>query len=202
MIKYVYLKDLPRISGIKKFDKVVFTTILKSLLDLLALTGKQVPSDLTDSNATYNELISKVLGKYFDKPIDYGYIRPYDSFDADDLNEMGEDFAYRIITILNDTHERYVTILNEYASAKTHLMDNVTSNTLSKRKYNDTPQNSNASDPYEGDDYISNFTSFDTTNSTEFATKMARLREIQEGYDNIMAEWVEEFRRAFMEENL
>lgn len=202
MIKYVYLKDLPRITGIKKFDKVVFTTILKNLLDLLALTGKQVPSDLTDSNATYNDLISKVLGKYFDKPIDYGYIRPYDSFDADDLNEMGEDFAYRLITILNDTHERYVTILNEYASAKTHLMDNVTSSNLSKRKYNDTPQNSNGTNPYEGDDYISNFTSFDTTNSTEFATKMARLREIQEGYDNIMAEWVEEFRRAFMEENL
>ena len=200
-LNYIYLKDLPRISTLGRYDKVVCTTFLKDLLDLASLSSKQIPSDLTDSASIYNELISLVLGKFYNHPITKAILPCDETLTTDDLNSYGETFAYHLILLLNDTHERYTTILSEYASAKTHLMDQVKSGTTSSRKYNDTPQNSNALEPYQGDDYISNFTKFETENSTDMATKMARLKEVEDGYNNVMAEWVEEFHRIFLEEN-
>ena len=81
-------------------------------------------------------------------------------------------------------------------------MDQVQSGTVSKRKHNDTPQNSNALEPYEGDNYISDFTKFETDNASDMATKMTRLAEISDRYENVMSDWVNEFKRIFLEENL
>lgn len=201
--RYIYLKDLPRLTSFARYDKTVCTTFLKTLLDLANLTGKQVPSDLTDSNAKYNELISSVLGRFYEKPVGIVLLSCMETNPTtDQLNNVGESFAYRVIAVLNRTHERYITLLTEYASAKTHLMDQVKSGTVSKRKHNDTPQNSNALEPYEGDNYISDFTKFETDNASDMATKMTRLAEITDNYHDVMDDWVNEFKRIFMEENL
>ena len=201
--RYVYLKDLPRLTSFARYDKAVCTTFLKTLLDLANLTGKQVPSDLTDSNAQYNELISSVLGRFYEKPVGIVLLSCMETNPTtDQLNNVGESFAYRVIAVLNRTHERYITLLAEYANAKTHLMDQVKSGTVSKRKHNDTPQNSNALEPYEGDNYISDFTKFETDNASDMATKMTRLAEISDRYENVMSDWVNEFKRIFLEENL
>lgn len=201
--KYIYLKDLPRLTSYAWYDKAVCTTVLKNLLDLANLTGKQVPSDLTDSNAQYNELISSVLGRFYNKPVGLVLFDCTEDNPTNDvLNSVGEKFAYRVIAVLNRTHDRYMTLLTEYASAKTHLMDQVQSGTVSKRKHNDTPQNSNALEPYEGDNYISDFTKFETDNASDMATKMTRLAEISDRYEDVMADWVNEFKRIFLEENL
>ena len=199
-INYVELKDLPRIAPLGRYDKVVLTTLLKNLLDLDSLSSKQLPSDLTDSNAIYNELASKVLGKFYDKPVGKIVLAPSDEVTESDINAQGETFAYHFIIELNDTHDRYMTLLNAYASAKAHLMDDVKSHALSKRKHNDTPQNPNTADVYEGDNYITDFTKFDTENSSELSTKMSRLREIEDAYSNVMSDWVNEFEGIFMEE--
>lgn len=201
--KYIYLKDLPRLTSFARYDKAVCTTVLKNLLDLADLTGKQVPSDLSDSNAKYNELISSVLGRFYEKPVGIVLLECTEENPTNEtLNSVGEQFAYRVIAVLNRTHERYMTLLTEYANAKTHLMDQVKSGTVSKRKHNDTPQNSNALEPYEGDDYISDFTKFETENASDMATKMTRLAEITDNYHDVMDDWVNEFKRIFLEENL
>ena len=202
-IRYVYLKDLPRLISFKRYDKAVCTTFLKTLLDLDNLTSKQVPSDLTDSNAYYNELISSVLGRFYDKPVGLTLLHCTEENPTNDtLNSVGEEFAYRVIAVLNRTHERYITLLTEYAAAKGHLMEQVKSGTVSKRKHNDTPQNSNALEPYEGDNYISDFTKFETDNASDMATKMTRLGEINDMFHDVMDDWVNEFKRIFLEENL
>ena len=201
--RYVYLKDLPRLTSFARYDKAVCTTVLKNLLDLANLTGKQVPSDLSDSNAQYNELISSVLGRFYEKPVGIVLLSCIETNPTtDQLNNVGESFAYRLIAVLNRTHDRYMTLLTEYANAKNHLMEQVKSGTVSKRKHNDTPQNSNALEPYEGDNYISDFTKFETDNSSDMATKMTRLAEISDRYEDVMDDWVNEFKRIFMEENL
>ena len=201
--KYIYLKDLPRLTSFARYDKAVCTTVLKNLLDLADLTGKQVPSDLSDSNAKYNELISSVLGRFYEKPVGIVLLEcTEDNPTNEALNSVGEEFAYRVIAVLNRTHDRYMTLLSEYANAKTHLMDQVKSGTVSKRKHNDTPQNSNALEPYEGDNYISDFTKFETENASDMATKMTRLAEITDSYHDVMDDWVNEFKRIFLEENL
>ena len=206
MNKYIYLKDLPRASGIARYDKIAMTTFLCSLLAVESLSAKQVPSDLTADNANYNRLISEVIGKYYEKPV--SVIRctapwAFEHLPTDgDKETAAENLAYSIILVLNRTHERYMTLLTEYANAKAHLMDDVKSGTTSKRKHNDTPQNSNALEPYDGDNYISDFTKFETENKSEMATKMTRLAEIGDRYENVMAEWVKEFQKIFMEEQL
>lgn len=201
--KYIYLKDLPRLTSLARYDKAVCTTVLKNLLGLADLTGKQVPSDLSDSNAKYNELISSVLGRFYEKPVGIVLLECTEENPTNEaLNSVGEKFAYRVIAVLNRTHDRYMTLLTEYANAKTHLMDQVKSGTVSKRKHNDTPQNSNALEPYEGDDYISDFTKFETENASDMATKMTRLAEITDSYHDVMDDWVNEFKRIFLEENL
>ena len=201
--KYIYLKDLPRLTSFARYDKAVCTTVLKNLLDLADLTGKQVPSDLSDSNAQYNELISSVLGRFYEKPVGIVLLECTEGNPTNEaLNSVGEEFAYRVIAVLNRTHERYMTLLTEYANAKTHLMDQVKSGTVSKRKHNDTPQNSNALEPYEGDNYISDFTKFETENASDMATKMTRLAEISDRYEDVMSDWANEFKRIFLEENL
>lgn len=201
--KYIYLKDLPRLTSFARYDKAVCTTVLKNLLGLADLTGKQVPSDLSDSNAQYNELISSVLGRFYEKPVGIVLLECTEENPTNAaLNSVGEEFAYRVIAVLNRTHDRYMTLLTEYANAKTHLMDQVKSGTVSKRKHNDTPQNSNALEPYEGDDYISDFTKFETENASDMATKMTRLAEITDNYHDVMDDWVNEFKRIFLEENL
>ena len=109
--KYVYLKDLPRISAYARYDKVVCTTFLSNLLEIVNLNNKQVPSDLTDSNAQYNELISSVLGRFYEKPVGLILVSCMEpNPTADQLNITGEQFAYRVIAILNRTHERYMTL--------------------------------------------------------------------------------------------
>ena len=199
----IYLKDLPRLTSFARYDKAVCTTVLKNLLDLANLTGKQVPSDLTDSNAQYNELISSVLGRFYNKPVGIVLLECTEENPTNEaLNSVGEEFAYRVVAVINRTHDRYMTLLTEYANAKTHLMDQVQSSTVSKRKHNDTPQNSNALEPYEGDNYISDFTKFETENASDMATKMTRLAEISDRYENVMSDWVNEFKRIFLEENL
>ena len=201
--KYIYLKDLPRLTSFARYDKAVCATVLKNLLDLADLTGKQVPSDLSDSNAQYNELISSVLGRFYEKPVGIVLLECTEENPTNEsFNSVGEEFAYRVIAVLNRTHDRYITLLTEYANAKTHLMDQVQSGTVSKRKHNDTPQNSNTLEPYEGDDYISDFTKFETENASDMATKMTRLAEITDQYHDVMDDWVNEFKRIFLEENL
>lgn len=201
--KYIYLKDLPRLTSFARYDKAVCTTVLKNLLNLADLTGKQVPSDLTESNAKYNELISSMLGRFYEKPVGIVLFECTEENPTNEsLNSVGEEFAYRVIAVLNRTHDRYMTLLTEYANAKTHLMEQVKSGTVSKRKHNDTPQNSNALEPYEGDNYISDFTKFETENASDMATKMTRLAEITDSYHDVMDDWVNEFKRIFLEENL
>lgn len=201
--RYVYLKDLPRLTSFARYDKTVCTTFLKTLLGLANLTGKQVPSDLTDSNAQYNELISSVLGRFYEKPVGVVLLSCMETNPTtDQLNNVGESFAYRVIAVLNRTHERYITLLTEYASAKGHLMEQVKSGTVSTRKHNDTPQNANTEGVYEGDNYISDFTKLETDNASDMATKMTRLAEISDRYEDVMDDWVNEFKRIFMEENL
>ena len=198
--RYIYFKTyFPDQENL--FEKYTMSTFLQSFLGE-DLTDYQLPSDLTTKATTYNRLLSEMMGKYYYKPIGKAYLPPWeDEIPEDTLEKVINSWFRKFLMVLNRTYERYILILDEYASARAKMMDDVKSSTLSKRKHNDTPQNPNTSDVYEGDNYISDFTKFETENNTEFATKMARLNEIEQGYSNVMDDWVDEFQKIFLEEN-
>ena len=165
------------------------------------LSGYQLPSDLTSNASIYDELAGLIYGRYFDEYIIKIEKMPYQEVTVDDINEAMAKWGYRFISKLNMTYEYYVALINFYRTAKANLMDDVESTSSNKIKFNDTPQNANTSGVYEGDDYINQFTKTEGLTKTQLTSKINRLREIQDGYKNVMADWVKEFEMLFMEDN-
>ena len=196
-----YVSFAKLFDGDNLYEKGTMSSFLQFLLGE-DLTGYQLPTDLGSKSALYDRLISEILGRYWEKPIGKAYLPPWEEeIPEDNIERILTSWIRRFLGVLNRTHERYILILDSYASARDKMMADVKSHTSSKRKHNDTPQNANTEGIYEGDNYISDFTKFETENDTEFATKMQRLREIEDLYSNVMADWVDEFQKTFLEVN-
>ena len=165
------------------------------------LSGYQLPSDLITNASIYNELAGLIYGRYYDEYMIKIVKMPYEEITNDDVGEAITKWGNRFISKLNMTYEYYVPLLTMYRNAKANLMDDVESTSSNKIKFNDTPQNANTSGVYEGDDYINQFTKTEGLTKTQLTSKINRLREIQDGYKNVMADWVKEFEMLFMEDN-
>ena len=165
------------------------------------LSGYQLPSDLTTNASIYNELASLIYGRYYDEYMIKIVKMPNEEITSDDIGNALSKWGNRFISKLNMTYEYYVPLLTMYRNAKANLMDDVESTSSNKIKFNDTPQNANTSGVYEGDDYINQFTKTEGLTKTQLTSKINRLREIQDGYKNVMADWVKEFEMLFMEDN-
>ena len=188
-------------------DTVWATWTMKSFIaNLLGvsesdLSGFQLPSDLTTNAAIYNELAGLIYGRYYEEYMIKIVKMPNEEITNDDVGEAITKWGYRFISKLNMTYEYYVPLLTFYRAAKSNLMDDVESTSSNKIKFNDTPQNANTSGVYEGDDYINQFTKTEGVSTSQLTSKINRLREIQDGYKNVMADWVKEFEMLFMEDN-
>ena len=167
--------------------------------DLVA--GVQLPSDFITNKSIYDELTALIWGRYYDEFFIKIHKMPYEDITNDDINNAVVSWGYKFVSKLNMTYEYYMTLINFYRSAKANLMDDVESTSSNKIKFNDTPQNANTSGIYEGDDYINQFTKTEGLTKTQLTSKINRLREIQDGYKNVMADWVKEFEMLFMEDN-
>lgn len=89
---------------------------------------------------------------------------------------------------LNESRVRYSKILNAYKEQEDKLLTQLGSK--STTKFNDTPQDGGN---FIDDNHVSNATS--VTTSSDVATPMARLKEIQDDYKNVYGKWADEFRR-------
>ena len=185
------------------WEKWTMKTFIANLLGVSEsdLSGYQLPSDLTTNAAIYNELAGLIYGRYYDEYMLKIVKMPNEEITNDDVGEAIAKWGYRFISKLNMTYEYYVPLLTFYRAAKSNLMDDVESTSSNKIKFNDTPQNANTSGVYEGDDYINQFTKTEGVSKSQLTSKINRLREIQDGYKNVMADWVKEFEMLFMEDN-
>ena len=89
-----------------------------------------------------------------------------------------------------------------YAAAKADLMADITATSKNAVKFNDTPQNQNVGSKYEGDDYITHFTSTEGETKSPLMTKIMRLKEIQDNYKDLLSIWVRDFERIFYQEEI
>ena len=81
-------------------------------------------------------------------------------------------------------------------------MADIKATSKNKVKFNDTPQNPNNDSVYEGDNYITHFTSTEGENSSPLMSKIMRLKEIQDNYKDLMSTWVRDFERIFYQEEI
>lgn len=127
-----------------------------------------------------------------------------------------KDKLLDILLYMNNTYERYSTLLGFYASKKADLMNALSSSYsdvgaqttkgTNENKSNDTPQ-----EPYDDDYSDSNYSTSTSKGSSEATTRtnlthtstderenlMTRLNEIERKYSNVMANWVAEFGKFF-----
>ena len=159
----------------------------------------QLPSDFITNKTIYDEFASLVWGRYYDEYFIRIDLLPNETLDNDMINEAIINWGYRFVSLLNMTYEYYMPLINFYRSAKANLMDDITATSTNTVKFNDTPQNANTGGAYEGDDYLTHFTKTSNTSSSPLESKINRLKEIQDNYKNVMADWVKEFEKLFME---
>lgn len=207
MIKKVYfynLKDIWNSDLFRPFIKQDFEDdFLEGLLDLSPedISATQLP-DYDEDLA--NELYSLVCGRYYNLPA----VKIVKNVDEAEPNRYSQEFidevykwGYKYLSVFNETYDYYATLLTQYAGAKADLMADIKATSKNKVKFNDTPQNTNVSGTYEGDNYITHFTSTEGENSSPLMSKIMRLKEIQDNYRDLMSEWVNDFRRIFYEED-
>lgn len=174
--------------------------------DKLADICTDLNIDLTNypynvSSDLLKDFWQRVIARYYDEYY-FRIVRAF-GLPAPDSTEVESEFKKWILRFLNflaQTHEYYSTLLSEYASAKASLMADIKATSKNKVKFNDTPQNPNNLGVYEGDDYITHFTSTEGETSSPLMSKMMRLKEIQDHYKDLMSDWVNSANKLFIEE--
>lgn len=153
------------------------------------------------NSALLKEFWQRVIARYYDEY--YFRIKKECHLPAPDSTEVSNEFKKWLLRFLNfvaQTHDYYSTLLGEYATAKASLMADIKATSKNKVKFNDTPQNPNTAGVYEGDDYITHFTSTEGETSSPLMSKMMRLKEIQDHYKDLMEDWVNKASGLFIEE--
>ena len=117
----------------------------------------------------------------------------------DDVLSIAREFVIRLTNIFVQTKDRYITLLNVYASEKNKLLDGIKTTTIGVGKFNDTPQNIIDGDEFGDNQHISNITKSTAEAISDADTKINRLDEITRKYRNIMMDWTNEFDGLFIE---
>ena len=203
MLNLVYYYSLSQYLGNEyfPFKKADFSAFLKSMLDLENLNDVTLPSDFVTNKTIYDELFSLVLGRYHEHAIIKINKCVGQEPSEDEINKAAKNWVYKLVSALNMSWDYYMTLLTNYNAAKAELMSDIKATSKNKVKFNDTPQNTNISGTYEGDNYITHFTSTEGENSSPLMSKIMRLKEIQDAYKDVMSDWVKYFERIFYEEH-
>lgn len=201
--KYYYnCKDINRIALGPAYLVPYESKTLKYICDELGIAPTTLPFALND---LYVEgLWQRIISRYYD---DYLFVIKKDANEEEpDNSEVDEQFVRwieRFFSFLVQTYNYYYLILKAYTDAQGTLMNNIKATSKNKVNFNDTPQNANTGDTYEGDNYITHFTKTEGETSSPLMTPIMRLKEIQDHVKRTWADWVDEAERLFIEgENL
>lgn len=125
------------------------------------------------------------------------YIGYVDCELTDEAKEAAfKKFRRNFLYVLNNSYEVYSKLIGIYESEKDKLMDDIKSETESK--YNDTPQNVQGIYDWDTDDHLTSVTR--NTSSTQIASKIARIAEIDRLLKDYYDEWAKQFGGLFIYE--
>lgn len=179
---------------------------LKEISDIIF--GVSAPTYPTTLNSTHLiSLWKEIYARFYEEPIYKIKLCVCDEEPSlDDIAFSSvvsisfKQWFLRLVSIISRTEPYYKSLLDAYADAQTHLMDDIKALSKNTIKYNETPQNYDNSGTYEGDDHLTNFTKTEGENSSPLTSKIMRLKEIQDHYKKVMDDWVNEFHCLFYEE--
>ena len=173
------------------------TSFKNFITDRLSIDGAltNLPFNLNDSNVekVWQEVVSSNYKRFIFK-------LDYEITDGSEELEALTDWAYKFINLLGQSYDYFNTLLTHYEASKTHLMDDITATSENKVGFNDTPQNPNSSQVYEGDDYLTHFTKTKGSTSSPLMSKIMRLKEIQDNFKDCLHDWAKYLSRVWLTE--
>ena len=120
--------------------------------------------------------------------------------DEDELTENeAKEFLVKLINIIVMTYPKYAALLDYYKAKEGSLLDQINSVTTGLARFNDTPQNEEADDEFEGDLHVTNLTKTKGTSATDGMSPIERLKQIQDSYKLVLRDWSDEFKKIFIE---
>ena len=140
--------------------------------------------------------LTKLLNEYiwpefYEEAVEVETVVMPDWADIDDIplsNETRLRTSGKFYVWINQTYPKYNKLINLYESQENDLLKQLESS--SKTLFNDTPQ---AGGDFTTDPYITNATQVKT--STDTATPIARLKEVQDNIVNYYKKWADEFEK-------
>ena len=179
---------IERVTGLKYelFDDVIVGDFISAI--------QQAPFNVKGANLPFineeifKELLIDFFARYVDDPVCI----------SDNKVLTDRDIMQFIIHLLNKvklTWDYYFNLLNLYRENISKLMEDVKATSQTKSLFNDTPQLEGVQG-FEGDDYATNLTLSKGESSTPLNTKIMRLKEIQDHYKNVLADWVSALERV------
>ena len=204
-VYYYTLQDALRISfeddtiEVTPYDFDTFKSFIDDTIGSLQENIK-VNFALNDSNV--EKMWQDLIGQRYSYHI-FFIKKPACSNEEPTVEEVAKKFIkwiYKLIGQVEKTYPYYNTLMVNYTAALDKLMDDLKTSSKNNIKFNDTPQNANTEGVYEGDDYITNFTHTEGETTSPLTTKMLRLKEIQDNFKEVLADWVREVGRVFLTE--
>lgn len=192
-----------------RYDKEYFWT-LKEILDpentlepyqlnsevvidiVETMTGYTTPliSEGEWTNENYGKVIDLVIKRFWKH---YGMSTKEDIFDY----KLQKQFIAKLLSILEMTSPRYLTILQAYEDSKEELLSPVKVKVSGITRFNDTPQDEG---DFANDAHTSNLTEDERTTENDLDSKMGRIREIEGNFNNVILNWSREFESLFVED--
>lgn len=115
----------------------------------------------------------------------------------DENKKLFENFLYILINKIAFTQDRYLTLIKFYTQNKNDLLKQISTTSTRVSRFNDTPQDEGV---FSSDEHTTNLTEDNTTASTDKDSLIIRLAEIQNNFENLYKNWLEEFTNIFIEE--
>lgn len=178
----------------------LFTTFNLSSVQTLVTAKAQSALTLDAKFAQVINVLKDRYGKWY-----VGYIDSFKPTETE-IDELKDDFIKKLSVIYNFTEKRYLCLLTLYGAQESNLMNQLNSveSITGSRRVNDTPQDAGTGHSnFEDDDHTSLWEGNDSTRTTtsDPATVMERLNEIQNKYMNLIKGWCDEFAKLFITPN-
>lgn len=177
------------------------STWFQNMLTTLALTYSMVGIDTSEASfvtaikAVIEDLMTIVYNRHSE---DYIYEKTLNWNDNVVLTEDDVDKAInKILNVLEMTLPRYIPILMANKSASTDLLKPMKSETNSKNRFNDTPQDGG---DFDDDNHSTNVSNAESITTADSGSLAMRLDEIFKNYRSIILEWSNEFNQLFLKE--
>ena len=154
-----------------------------------------------NKNNTRQELFIRLYRRFYNHYVYYmnEVLTAEELADNDDWNSKMVEFRTNLANILENTADRYESLIGLYNSEKTKLLDGVKTITTGTGRFNDTPQDITNGDEFGNNTHITNITKSTAEAVSDLDTKMGRIDEIQRKLRNLWKDWLDEFEVVFIE---